>query len=62
MDKYTDILEQLKEGKIQQIEIQKEEFLAFRSILTSHKNFKNFRGEAKQGGNIVYTYLSEPRS
>jgi hypothetical protein len=62
MDKYTNLLEQLKEGKVQQIEIQKDEFLAFRSILVGHKNFKNFRGEAKQGGNIVYTYLSEPRS
>ena len=62
MDKYTTILEQLKEGKIQQVEITKEEFLDFRSILTSHKNFKNYRGEAKQGGNIIYTYLSEPRS
>lgn len=62
MDKYKDILEQLKEGTIQQVEIQKDEFLAFRSVLTSHPNFKNFRGEAKQGGNIVYTYLSVPRS
>lgn len=62
MDKYTNLLEQLKEGKVQQIEIQKDEFLAFRSVLVSHNNFKNFRGEAKQGGNIVYTYLSEPRS
>ena len=62
MDKYAEILEQLKEGTLQQVEISKEEFLAFRAVITSHKNFKHFRGEAKQGGNVIYTYLKEPRS
>lgn len=62
MDKYTELLEQLKAGTIQQFEISKDEFLEFRSVLVSHKNFKNYRGEAQQGGNIIYTYLPEPRS
>lgn len=62
MDKYTILLEQLKSGELASIEIEKGEFLAFRKVLVDHAEFKHFRGEAKQGGNIIFTYIQEARS
>ncbi|MEG0260988.1 MAG: hypothetical protein RR651_14055 [Lysinibacillus sp.] len=62
MENYKQLLEKLQIGELENIEINKENFYEFREILVKHQSFKHFRGEAKQGGTIIYTYLSEPRS
>lgn len=62
MTNYESLINQLKNGDIKQIEIIKSDFLPFREILIKDNQFKHFRGEAKQGGNIVFTFLQNPRS
>ena len=62
MNEYEKILQQLKEGEISSYKIKKEEFLNFREVLVKHEKFKHFRGEAQQGGDIIYTYLANQRS
>ena len=62
MNEYNKILQQLKEGEITSYKVVKEDFLKFRDVLVKHEDFKHFRGEAQQGGDIIYTYLAEKRS
>ena len=62
MDQYEKILQQLMGGEISSYTIKKEEFLKFREVLLKHENYKHFRGEAQQGGDIIYTYLAEKRA
>ena len=62
MNEYNKILQQLKEGEITSYKVNKEDFLKFRDVLVKHEDFKHFRGEAQQGGDIIYTYLAEKRS
>lgn len=62
MEIYEKMIKQLKSGEVTSIEVKKEEFLVFREFLVKDEKFKHFRGVAKQGGNIEYTYLENPRS
>lgn len=62
MEKYKEMIDKLKKGEINSIEITKEDFLGFREVLVKDEHFKHFRGEAKQGGKVIYTYLETPRS
>jgi len=62
MEQYKQILDQLRKREIESYEVEKNEFLAFREVLVKDPQFKHFRGEAKQGGNIVYTFLEVPRT
>ncbi|MFJ7950925.1 hypothetical protein ACIQZG_05265 [Lysinibacillus sp. NPDC096418] len=62
MTNYEEMLQQLKEGEIERIEIEKDQFYEFREVLVRHPLFKHFRGEAKQSGRVIYTYLDIPRS
>ena len=62
MDEYKKMLDQLRNKEVTSIEITKEKYLQFRDVLVRDEQFKHFRGEAKQGGNIVYTYLDVPRT
>ena len=62
MNEYEKILQQLKEGELSLYTVKKEDFLKFREVLVKHENFKHYRGEAQQGGDIIYTYLVEQRS
>lgn len=62
MENYEKLLEQLQNGELKSITITKEAFYTFRETLIKHPQFKHFRGEAKQGGTVIYTYLKEPRS
>lgn len=55
-------LNDLKSGKLDKIHVPKEEFLPFREILVKREDFKHFSGNAMQGGDIIYTYLTHPRS
>ncbi|CAN7452645.1 hypothetical protein [Rossellomorea sp. LjRoot5] len=61
----SEILEQLQSLRTREVEeimVLKEDFLAFRSVLVKQDDFKQFRGIAKQGGNILFQYLDTPRS
>lgn len=62
MDKYEKMIEQLKSGELENIKITKEEFLQFRMLLVQDPMFKHFRGEAQQGGDVIFTFLKVPRS
>ena len=62
MGKYKLMLNQLRNGEVKSIEISKDEYLQFREVLVKDAQFKHFRGEAKQGGNIVFTFLDKPRT
>lgn len=55
-------LDMLKRGEIESIQVSKEDFLNFREVLVKREDFKHFSGNAMQGGNIIYTYLNNPRS
>lgn len=62
MKNYQKMIEQLKNGEVTSIEVEKGDFLDFREFLVKDEMFKQFRGIAKQGGNIEYTFLETPRS
>ena len=62
MNNYETLLNQLRNKEIERLEITKEDFLAFRQVLVKDPQFKHFRGEAQQGGNIIYTFMEVPRS
>ena len=62
MNKYEEMLQQLVDGEIKKIEIEKEQFYEFREVLIRHPLFKHLRGDAKQNGRVIYTYMEVPRS
>ena len=62
MNTYEQQLEDLKEGNVTSITIEKEHFLEFREVLILREDFKHFRGIAKQGGIVIYTYEKSARS
>ena len=62
MNTYELQLEGLKEGNISSITVKKENFLEFREVLIKREDFKHFRGIAKQGGIVIYTYEKDARS
>lgn len=62
MNTYELQLEGLKEGNISSITVEKENFLEFRKVLILREDFKHFKGIAKQGGLVIYTYESNARS
>ena len=61
-ESYEEKLNMLKNRDIKEIVIEKNEFLAFREVLVLREDFKHFSGNAKQGGQVVYTYLDVARS
>lgn len=62
MNNYQQLLDQLRNKEVASISISKDEFLQFREQLVKDVQFKQFRGEAKQGGTIVFTFLDESRA
>ncbi|WP_455661089.1 hypothetical protein [Pradoshia sp.] len=56
------LFEQLKSKEITHLDVSKEDFLSFRSVLVKRPDFKHFRGIAHLGGGVTYEYLDEPRS
>lgn len=60
MTNYEEMLEQLKNGEIPSLTIQKEDFLDFRKVLIERPDFKHFRGAAFHYGVTIYTYTEEP--
>lgn len=61
-ESYEEKLNMLQNGDIKELVIEKNEFIAFRAILVLREDFKHFSGNAKQGGQVIYTYLDTPRS
>ncbi|MCK1996355.1 abortive phage infection protein [Psychrobacillus psychrodurans] len=61
-ESYEEKLNMLQNGDIQNIVVEKNEFIAFREVLVHREDFKHFSGNAEQGGRVVYTYLNNPRS
>lgn len=62
MNTFEEKLNMLQNGDIKTLEISKNDFLSFRKVLVKREDFKHFSGNAMQGGQIVYTYLSKARS
>ena len=62
MGDFTQILEKLRNGELKSIEISKDQYLQFREHLIKDAQFKHFRGVAKQGGSVIYTFLEQPRT
>lgn len=62
METYEKKIVQLRTGEIHSLTINKDEFLSFREILIKQHDFKHFRGVAKQGGAIIYSFLQQARS
>ncbi|MFX3674292.1 MAG: hypothetical protein ACE3JQ_07585 [Paenisporosarcina sp.] len=62
MSQYEQMMQDLKEGLQSSFTISKEEFLTFREVLIAREDFKHFKGVAKQGGSVVYTYEIVSRS
>ena len=62
MEKYEQMLNKLRNKEVETIELSKDEFLAFREVLVKDPQFKHFRGEAHQGGSVIFTFLDIPRS
>ncbi|MCM3003087.1 hypothetical protein [Priestia koreensis] len=58
----TKMLDQLRDGEVEEIHIKKDDFLLFRPFLVTRPDFKRFRGIAQRGGDVVYHYLDVPRS
>ncbi|MEH7076095.1 hypothetical protein [Neobacillus drentensis] len=58
----TEILNQLKDGKLSEYYVTNEEFMDFRQVLVKREDFKHFRGIGQRGGDVLYHYLNEPRS
>ena len=62
MADYKEMLDQLRNGEVKSIFINKAEFLQFRELLVKDAQFKHFRGDANQGGDVVFTFLETLRS
>lgn len=58
-DEFEAAINKLRNGEIEQYEVNKEPFLAFREVLMAQPDKEKFRGEAKKGGGVVYTYVIE---
>lgn len=60
MSDYNELLEQLKQGELAELKIDKEDFLEFRKVLIHREDFKHFRGVAYHHGITIYKYTEEP--
>jgi len=62
MSNYNQQLNELREGTRSSLTVEKQDFLSFREVLVQMEDFKHFKGVAKQGGILVYTYEQVARS
>ncbi|ALC80863.1 MULTISPECIES: hypothetical protein [Bacillus] len=49
-------LEKLRIREVEQLYIEKDDFLSFREVLIEQPDFQQFRGIARHGGHIVFEY------
>lgn len=50
------LLDQLRNGEVTECKISKNDFLLFRNELMKQDDVKSFRGNAQQGGDVIFTY------
>lgn len=53
-----EIIDQLRNGQLPNYYVKKEDFMTFRKVLIEQEDFKNFRGIAQRGGDVIYEYIS----
>lgn len=58
----NEILNKLRDKELHEYRVTNDQFLAFRKVLVAREDFKHFRGIAQHRGEVIYTYLDEPRS
>ncbi|CCI85952.1 hypothetical protein FC52_GL000542 [Lactobacillus pasteurii DSM 23907 = CRBIP 24.76] len=58
MNKYEEILDQLVDGKLAEYEVEAKDAFEFQSVLRGYGRRQSITGEAKRGGNIIYTSVS----
>jgi hypothetical protein len=56
------LLDALRNKEVEEIRVEKGDFLSFRAIMVKQPDFKHFRGIAEHNGKIRYQYLETPRS
>ncbi|OIU72423.1 hypothetical protein [Rossellomorea aquimaris] len=56
------MLDALRNKEVEEISVEKEDFLSFRAVLVKQPDFKHFRGIAGHGGSVRYQYMDAPRS
>jgi hypothetical protein len=59
---FIQLINALRNKEIEEIQVEKDDFLTFRAVLVKQPDFRHFRGIAEHGGNIRYQYLDTPRS
>lgn len=57
-----EILDKLMNGELSEYYVTKADFLPFRTVIVKRADFKNFRGIAQRGGDVLYRYTEIPRS
>ena len=55
---YVELMDKLRAGEIEEIDISPANFMAFRDAWTNYPERKEIVGTAKRGGNIIYHYES----
>ncbi len=61
-DQALRMLESLKNKEVEEIFVSKQDFMAFREVLVKREDFKNYRGVAQRGGDVIFQYMDESRS
>lgn len=63
MDEKTinEMIEKLVRGELDEIYVEKKDFMSFRNVIVNRPDFKHFRGTALRGGDVIYEYMDEPR-
>ncbi|MEO1768247.1 hypothetical protein [Candidatus Enterococcus ferrettii] len=56
MKSYEQQIKDLRDGKIELIEVKKENFFLWRDSWIKQEDKKYFRGIASHGGNVTYVY------
>ncbi|WP_195514403.1 hypothetical protein [Enterococcus sp. 1001283B150225_161107_E12] len=56
MNTYEQMIQELMDGKIQKIEVKREEVMAFREAWLKIENRKFIVGKAELNGNVTYHY------
>jgi hypothetical protein len=56
------MLDSLKHKEVEEIFVSKQDFMIFREVIVKRSDFKNFRGIAQRGGDVIYQYIDEARS
>ncbi|MGX7195372.1 hypothetical protein [Enterococcus olivae] len=60
-NQYTDFLEKLKLGEIQEIVVERDDFFVFREAWLARSDRTEFVGEAGLNGKIIYRYLEKKK-